>query len=107
MVRSLIAVILLALIAYGSLEAWPLIIGPSLLVSTPIDQESFPGGVVTIQGKAARIVALTLNSAALPHTEQGVFETALSFPQGGSILTFIATDRFGRRITITRTLYVP
>ena len=107
MIRSLIVVVLVALVGYGFMEAWPLIAGPSIAITYPQNNASFPGGIVTIQGKAERIAQLALDGAPLVHNEQGAFSTTLTFPRGASILTFVATDQFGRRITTTRTLFVP
>jgi len=107
MTRHLIIVVLFAIAGYGLIEAWPLIIGPTLSVSSPRDNTPFPSGTVTVGGKASRVALLTLDGAPLLHDEQGNFSTTLTFPRGGSILTFVATDRFGRRITTTRTIFVP
>jgi hypothetical protein len=107
MLRSLIALILLVLVGYGLIEAWPLIEGPSLVIQSPIDQTSFPDGIVTVTGYASRIAMLTLDGAGMVHDVDGTFSSVLTFPQGASILTFVATDRFGRRITTTRSIYVP
>jgi uncharacterized protein YfaP (DUF2135 family) len=107
MVRTLLAIALLFLAGYGLIEAWPLIQGPSLAIDSPADQASFEGGILTVSGKASRIAMLSLNGASVPHDVDGSFSTVLTFPRGGSILTFIATDRFGRRITATRAIYVP
>lgn len=107
MTRYLIAVFLVLLAAYGLVEAWPLLAGPSLRVESPRDGAPFPGGIVAITGETRRIAKLTLNGHSLLHDENGSFSSTLTFPQGGSILTFVATDRFGRRITITRTIFVP
>ena len=107
MTRYLLAVVLFLLISYGLIEAWPLLLGPSLSVESPRDGAPFPDGIVAIRGKADRIARLSLNGAPVLHGEDGTFETTLTFPHGGSILTFIATDRFGRRITTTRTIFVP
>jgi hypothetical protein len=107
MIRTLIALVLLVLVAYGCIEAWPLIAGPALVVTSPLNNTSFPGGVVTVTGKASRIALLTLDGASVPHTTDGMFSTTLTFPRGASILTFVATDQFGRHITITRSLFVP
>ncbi|MFA6502974.1 MAG: hypothetical protein WCT45_01820 [Candidatus Paceibacterota bacterium] len=107
MTRSLLALVLFLLVSYGFMEAWPLLRGPSLHVVSPRDGAPFPSGIVSVRGTATRIAMLSLNGAPILHGEDGAFETTLTFPRGGSILTFIATDRFGRRITTTRTIFVP
>lgn len=107
MTRYLLAVVLTILVGYGLIEAWPLLAGPALSVESPKDGESFPSGIVTVTGRAARIAMLSLDGAPLIHDEDGSFSTTLTFPRGASILTFVATDRFGRRITTTRSIFVP
>ena len=107
MIRYLIAVVLVVLLGYGFIEAWPLIAGPSLSIISPTNDTPYPGGIVNIRGKAARAATLTLDGASVLHEEDGSFSSTLTFPRGGSILTFVATDRFGRTITTTRTIFVP
>lgn len=107
MTRYLIVGILFLLAWYGLMEAWPLLAGPSLSIASPQDHTPFPGGTVTISGASSRIATLTLDGATLPHDEHGNFSSVLTFPSGGSILTFIATDRFARSLTTTRTIFVP
>ncbi len=107
MTRHLIAVSLFLLATYGLVEAWPLLAGPALSIESPRDGAPFPSGIVTTKGTAQRIAKLTLNGEPLLRDENGSFSTTLTFPQGGSILTFVATDRFGRHITSTRTIFVP
>ncbi|MHB8914087.1 MAG: hypothetical protein ACYC4I_03730 [Minisyncoccota bacterium] len=107
MTRILIAIILFALVGYGLTEAWPLLAGPSLSVESPQNNASFPGGIVSVRGESSRIALLTLDGAPVLHEENGAFSSTLTFPRGGSILTFVATDRFGRRITATRSIFVP
>jgi len=107
MIRSLIAVVLFILIGYGLVEAWPLLAGPSLTITSPADNASFPGGIVSIQGKAPRTAVLALNGSPVLHDQDGNFSSTLTFPRGGSILTFVATDRFGRKVTATRSIFVP
>ncbi len=107
MTRTLIAVVLCILVGYGLTEAWPLLAGPGLSVESPQDNASFPGGIVSVRGQAARIALLTLDGASVLHDEHGAFSTTLTFPHGGSILTFVATDRFGRSITTSRAIFVP
>lgn len=107
MTRYLIVAVLLIITGYGLIEAWPLIAGPALSIVSPKDNMSFPDGIVTVSGKASRIALLTLDGATILHNEDGTFSTTLTFPRGASILTFVATDRFGRHITTTRSIFVP
>ena len=99
--------VLIILGGYGCVEVWPLVNGPSLSIISPADNASFPGGIVDISGKAARAAILTLNGEPVLHDQDGGFSSTLTFPRGSSILTFVATDRFGRMQTATRTIFVP
>lgn len=107
MTRYLIALVLLIIIGYGTVEAWPLLAGPSLSIRSPMNDAAYPGGIVSVQGRAARAAVLTLDGAPVLHDQNGNFSSTLTFPRGGSILTFAATDRFGRTVTATRSIFVP
>ncbi len=107
MTRPLIALVLFALLGYGFVEAWPLIAGPSLVVESPRQNAPYPGGIISVRGTAGRAATLTLNGAPVLHDQSGGFSSTLTFPRGGSILTFVATDRFGRTVTATRSIFVP
>ena len=106
MIKHILFAALLATAIYGLHEAWALLSGPSLSLVSPIDQASFPDGIVHIQGEAKRAAHLTMNGMSVLRDENGAFSMTLSFPRGGSILTFVATDRFGRRRTETRSIFV-
>lgn len=107
MTKHLLTAVLVLGAVYGLVEAWPLLQGPVLAVHSPLEGAVVPEGVLTVQGVALRISELSLNGAPLYHEENGDFSAVLTFPRGGSILTFVAADRFGRRIVETRTIYVP
>ena len=107
MTRYLILAVSLVLLGYGVMEALPLMEGPTLFIAAPANNASFPNGIVTISGKAVRAAVLTLDGMPLPHDQNGSFSSIRAFPHGGSILTFVATDRFGRTVIKTRTIFVP
>jgi len=107
MTRYLLFVVLFLLAGYGLVEAQPIIAGPSLSILSPKDNAPYPTGMLSVSGSALRAATLTLNDAPLPHHEDGSFAVALTLPRGGSILTFEAADRFGRRVTATRNVFVP
>ena len=102
-----VGLVLVALIVYAGVEAYPLLKGPSLTIESPINGESVPKGVVTVRGTAIRTATLTLNGHPLLTDEMGVFLSTFAFPRGTTILTFVAKDRFGRSITTTRSMFVP
>ncbi len=107
MTRTLIFIVLAVFALYGAIEAWPLVAGPSLTITSPADNATIEGGIVTVAGSAARAARLTLDGANVLRDQEGSFSTTLTFPRGGSILTFVATDRFGRTVTATRNIFVP
>lgn len=108
MTRSLLIIVLTLFFGYGIIEAWPLMSGPHLNILSPVNNDTLSAdGITTVTGTASRVSLLSLNGAPLLHDEKGSFSSTLTFPRGGSILTFVATDRFGRRITETRSIFVP
>jgi hypothetical protein len=107
MTRTLIATVLLILFLYGCVEAWPLIAGPGLRIDSPAENATVQDGIVSVSGRAARATTVTLDGLPLLHDQNGDFSSTLTFPRGGSILTFVATDRFGRKVTETRSIFVP
>lgn len=107
MTRYIIAIVLILLTSYGLYEAWPLLRGPGLSISSPTEGGVFPGSIVTISGNVVRTTGLTLDGAPLYFDKTGNFSSTLAFPRGTSILTFRAADRFGRAITQSRTIFVP
>lgn len=107
MLKYLISATLLLGALYGIVQVWPLVSGPTLSVISPEENAMVPDGIVTVQGVTAHIVQLTLNGAAILYDQKGAFSSTLTFPRGGSILTLEAVDRFGRKKTITRSLFVP
>jgi hypothetical protein len=107
MTKYLIGAILLIGACYGCVEAWPLIAGPTLSIASPLNNAAFPGGVISVRGVAVRAAQLTLDGATILHDQNGNFSSTLTFPRGGTILTFVAVDRFGRTTTATRSIFVP
>ena len=107
MIKYLIGAVLLIGIVYGGIEAWPLVVGPTLVITSPTNYETFPGGIVEVKGYAARATEFSIDGSPVLHDQDGSFSSTFTFPRGGSILTFVATDRFGRKVTATRTIFVP
>lgn len=105
--RAIAAVVLLALVSYGLLEAYPLFSGPHIALSSPAQHESIENGIVVVSGKATHTETLFLNDAPLLMDETGSFSRELLLPRGGAILSVTAYDRFGRSVETRRTVYIP
>lgn len=106
MTRYLIAAALIILAGYGFIEVRPLALGPSLSVSSITTDPTAPD-LITVEGRVYRTVALTLNGAPVLPQEDGSYSSTFALPSGGSILTLTATDRFGRSVTRTRSVFIP
>jgi len=104
--RGAIGVVLAALLAYGLMEARPLLLGPRIVLDSPADGQAFPDGFVAVSGTAYRTRTLMLDGAPLLIDESGKFYTLLTLPSGGAILSLTATDRFGRATSVRRTVLV-
>jgi len=105
--RTIIVIVLVLLIGYGAKEAWPLLAGPQLSLTSPRNSERIDTGFTTISGTAIHTTGVTVDGATVLTDQQGHFSTALTLPRGGAILTISATDRFNRTVTEQRTVFVP
>lgn len=105
--RGIVAIVLVLLVLYGGFKAAPLVMGPTLSLTSPRSGESIDGGAVTVAGVAHHTEKLSLDGAPLLIDEQGRFSTVLDLPHGGAILSLTVTDRFGRSKTLERSVFVP
>ena len=105
--RAALGIVLAIVLGYSLIEGWPLLRGPKLVIVSPTNDAAIATGVLTISGKAANTTALTIDGAPVIPDTNGSFSETLALPQGSSILTFTATDRFGRTVTETRQIFVP
>ncbi len=102
--RVLLSFTLLALLVYGVFGAWPLIVGPDISLTSPKSALS-TDGFFSVAGNAKHAETLYMNGVLVLLDTEGNFSKELLLPKGGSILTLVATDRFGRSVSETRTLY--
>jgi hypothetical protein len=105
--RIFTIVILVIVIGYGLREALPLITGPQLVINEPKNSGIFYNSFINISGTAVHTQSVSLNGGPLLTDQNGRFQTTLTLPHGGAILTLTATDRFGRSTTERRTVFVP
>lgn len=104
--RTVAAIFLFVLLAYGAIAARPILEGPTLSIASPSKFAVLPDGHAVIEGTAHHTETLWLNGAPLLMDESGNFQATLTLPSGGAILSLTATDRFGREVTERRTVFV-
>lgn len=105
--RITVGLILILLVGYGVYEGLPLLLGPRIVLDSPTQDMNVPDGVLTVSGKVSRAAGLALDGAPVLPDEAGAFSSTLAFPRGSSILTLTARDRFGRTVSLSRTIFVP
>lgn len=106
LVRVGLILFFLLILLYGLYEAQGLLFGPKINVSTEVAIVHDP--YVKVEGKAQRIVALSMNGKQIPVTENGEFSEPFLLARGGNRVALVAKDAYGR--TTTRTveiMYVP
>ncbi|HRH24260.1 MAG TPA: hypothetical protein PK109_01560 [Candidatus Paceibacterota bacterium] len=105
--KTAAAIVLILLLGYGAVKAFPLVRGPHLQIDTPTNYTTSEDGFTTISGVAHNTEALFLNGGPLLIDPEGRFYETLLLPSGGAILTLTANDRFGRTVTERLQIYVP
>ncbi len=81
---------------YSVFQARYVIFGPSLKVYSPTNGASLPSSVVMVSGKATNIAYISLNDRPIFVDKNGNWNEKLIAPEGLSIMTVRAKDRFGR-----------
>jgi len=99
---SLLAIaVFLAMVGYSVFQARFLLMGPGVHVNemiSPLQTER----VVTLSGSTKNITHIWLNDRPIYTDEYGYFKEDIVLPNGYTIVTLRAKDRYGRETRITR-----
>ena len=94
------------IILYGLYEAQGLLFGPKINVSTEVTVVHDP--YVKVQGRAQRIVALSMNGKQISVTENGEFSEPFLLAKGGNRVALVAKDAYGRSTSrYVEIMYIP
>ncbi len=91
-------------IGYGAFRAYPLLIGPTITVTTPTDGDYVATSTFEISGTVTRATKITLQGRPITIDDQGHFTETLVASPPYTILVLVATDKYGA--TETKTLRV-
>ncbi|MDQ5962903.1 MAG: hypothetical protein QG653_710 [Patescibacteria group bacterium] len=86
-------------VLYGAYRAYPLIMGPSIEIISPIDGDIVPSDTFKVIGSAKRAKVITLQGKPIMiDTDGGFIETVVSSPPYTTVI-MTATDNYGKTIT--------
>ncbi|MDO8594462.1 MAG: hypothetical protein Q7R93_03030 [bacterium] len=92
---SIIVLFVAGLFLYAYLQSKEYLRGPMVTIEEPPNGALSTTSLVHIRGTSHNISFLTLNGKQIFTDEQGRFKESLLLPEGYSIMTLEAKDRFG------------
>lgn len=92
---TLAALVSVGLLVYAYLQSRDFLRGPVITITEPRNGSVATSSFITLSGKARNVAFLTLNSRQIFTDERGNFSESLLLPEGYSIMTIEAKDRFG------------
>jgi hypothetical protein len=84
------------LVAYALFQGRYLILGPRVVVESPINNNLIDAGVMIVSGQTKNVSSLTLDDRQIYTDVEGRFEEKLIAHPGINIIKLSLRDRFGR-----------
>lgn len=94
-----LATLFLAIAIYAGFKLKNILLGPQIVINSPISGSTYRTPLVTINGQAKRIAKIYFNDRKIFTNNDGVFSESLLLAKGYNILEFKAEDSFGRKIS--------
>ncbi|MEK9174132.1 MAG: hypothetical protein AAB845_02595 [Patescibacteria group bacterium] len=105
--KKYIAVTFFALlIAYALFQGRYLILGPKVVIDSPVQDSLVDEGVLMVIGEAKNVAYLSLDDRQIYTDTNGRFEEKLIAHKGINIIKLEARDRFGRKEEFLTRVYV-
>ena len=107
-VFGIVGIILCGFVVYGYFQSRTIITGPILTISSPTNGQTIASTSpeILIRGTARNISFLTIGGVQTFTDEQGAFARELLLPEGYSIITIEAQDKFNRSVKKELQLFV-
>lgn len=100
--RCIISVVIAVLIVvYVLFQARHLITGPTITLLADIPPTTATSTII-VYGKAENIISLSLNGRPIFTTDDGIFKEVVTLPNGYTIVTIEAVDRYGAHTRLER-----
>ena len=87
------------IIAYSLFEAFDILCGPTLIISSPQNGQTIKDSLIQINGSTKRIAKMYIDGRQIFAHNDGGFSEPLLLGYGYNIIEVKVTDQFGRQIT--------
>lgn len=95
----LMGILFIAIAIYSGFKLKNILLGPQIIINSPISGSTYLTPLVNIKGQAKRIAKLYFNDRKIFTDNAGNFSESLLLAKGYNILEFKAEDSFGRKIS--------
>lgn len=86
-------------VIYSGFETIKVVLGPSLVITSPKKLETVHEPLITVRGTVKRAAFITVNDLQIFADTKGDFATELLVPAGYTIIKVVVRDRFGKEIS--------
>jgi len=97
--------LVLVIVGYSGFTAKRIFEGPKIIIDSPVDGATMSTSLVEISGTTRNALSLTLNGRLIAIDTTGRFGEQLLLSYGYNIIELVATDRAGKVIKNTVTLF--
>lgn len=91
--------LLLIALVYGIFRIYPLLLGPRLVVYSPLDGASVASTTFEISGKVSRVKEMIIQGRNIPIDTEGNFHEMMVAQAPFTLITITATDFYGKSVT--------
>ena len=86
----------LIIVLYALDKTQNLLVGPEIIVQTPLNGAVVLDATIPIEGTAKNITKISINGRQISIDQKGVFKDQLVILEGYNIITVAGRDRFGK-----------
>lgn len=94
---GLLILFAIIVLGYSSFQIRNIVFGPSIIVQSPLDGETYTHALVDVKGVAENVNYLTLDDKPIFTDTQGNFDEKMVLLPGSNIIKLYAENKFGKK----------
>lgn len=103
---SAIILLIISLLGYIGFQLQDILKPPPLALESPSESQTTNEKQITVKGKTAKEVTVSINGEHVPNTSQGEFQKKLELQSGLNTIIIKATKKHGKTTTVVRHVVV-